>query len=62
MVDFTGEDVRQISPLHAEGTAEWLANTDGEVRVKGQYTVQMESECDRCLGRAEPSPTLHLAG
>jgi uncharacterized protein len=51
-LDFTGEDVHQTSPLQASGVAELLPNTDGEVRVKGRFTVRMESECDRCLGRA----------
>ena len=52
-IDFSSEDVRQSSPLHATGVAELLANTDGEVRIQGQLTVKLESECDRCLGRAE---------
>lgn len=52
-IDFTGEDVRQAAPLHAAGAAELLANTDGEVRIQGRLTVTLESECDRCLGRAE---------
>jgi DUF177 domain-containing protein len=51
-IDFTGEDIEQASPLAAKGMAELLANTDGEVRIKGQYTVEMASQCDRCLGRA----------
>ncbi len=51
-VDFTGEDVRQASPLHAAGMAELLANTEGEVRIQGRYKVEMEAECDRCLGHA----------
>jgi uncharacterized protein len=52
-IDFSGEQVRQSSPLHAAGVAELLANTDGEVRIQGRLTVKLESECDRCLGRAE---------
>lgn len=52
-IDFSGAGVRQSSPLHAEGVAELLANTEGEVRIKGRLRVDMESECDRCLGRAE---------
>jgi len=72
-IDFSGEDVRQSGPLHAAGLAELLANTDGEVRIKGHLTVKLESECDRCLGLAEfpmdaafdlfyrPSATLRVA-
>ena len=52
-IDFSSEDVRQSAPLHAAGTAELLANTDGEVRIQGHLTVKLESECDRCLARAE---------
>jgi uncharacterized protein len=52
-IDFSGADVRQFSPLHAAGLAELLANTEGEVRIQGRLTVKLESECDRCLGRAE---------
>jgi len=51
-VDFSGENLQQAGPLHAAGSAELLANTDGEVRVRGRYTVEMTAECDRCLGRA----------
>jgi uncharacterized protein len=52
-IDFASADVHQVSPLHAQGTAELLAHTGGEVRVRGKYDVQLETECDRCLGRAE---------
>jgi uncharacterized protein len=51
-IDFSGEALDQESPLHAAGTAELLAHTDGEIRIRGSYTVEMTAECDRCLGRA----------
>lgn len=51
-LDFEQGEIRQAGPLHARGTAELLANTEGEVRIEGQLDVQMEAECDRCLGRA----------
>ena len=51
-VDFSGAEVRQTGPLHAAGSAELLANTEGEIRVRGRYTVQIETDCDRCLGAA----------
>ena len=50
-IDFAGEDLEQSSPLHVAGSAEVLARSDGEVRVEGKYTVEMEAQCDRCLGR-----------
>ncbi len=52
-IDFTGEDLEQGSALRAAGTAELLAHSDGEVRIQGRYSVEMTSECDRCLGRAK---------
>jgi len=51
-IDFSGAEVRQSGPLRAEGAAELLANTEGEVRVRGRLSVAMESECDRCLSQA----------
>jgi uncharacterized protein len=52
-IDFENSQVRQVSPLHSEGTAELLSNTLGEIRVRGTLKVKMEAECDRCL---EPVP------
>ena len=51
-LNFENDEIRQAGPLRAQGTAELLANTEGEVRVKGRFDVEMETECDRCLGRA----------
>jgi len=43
------EALRQVTALHAEGEAELLSNTLGEVRVHGHLKVVMEVDCDRCL-------------
>ena len=51
-IDFTDAGVEQVGPLGVAGVAELLANTEGEVRIQGKFSVEMESECDRCLGRA----------
>jgi uncharacterized protein len=51
-IDFSGEELEQVAPLAAKRQAELLAQTDGEVRIQGRYTVEMASQCDRCLGRA----------
>ena len=51
-IDFSGEEIEQVSPLHAAGSAELLAHSEGEVRVQGHYAVEMAAQCDRCLGRA----------
>ena len=52
-IDFSGAGVRQSGPLHAEGVAELFANTEGEIRIKGHLSVNIESDCDRCLGYAQ---------
>ena len=46
------EGLWQTGPLEAEGTAELLGNTLGEIRVRGRLKVTMEAECDRCLEKA----------
>ena len=48
-IDFSGEDLTQASPLHVTGSAELLAHSGGEVRVRGNYQVEMGAACDRCL-------------
>jgi uncharacterized protein len=50
--DFSDPGVIQKGPLTAEGVAELLPDTGGEVRVHGRIRVELETECDRCLGRA----------
>ena len=51
-IDFTDENLEQHSPLHAAGSAELLANSEGELRIQGRYTVEMAAQCDRCLKQA----------
>lgn len=41
--------VTQSSPLHAEGRAELLSVSLGEIRIHGKLSVTMEAACDRCL-------------
>lgn len=41
--------ITQTSPLHAEGKAEMLHASLGEMRIHGKLTVKMEAPCDRCL-------------
>jgi uncharacterized protein len=50
--DFADPGVVQKSPLVAEGVAELLPDTGGEVRVHGRIRTDLETVCDRCLGRA----------
>jgi uncharacterized protein len=62
-IDFSDSGAAQVSPLTAEGVAELLpihgeqpkgkaVPVGNEVRVKGRVQVSLETECDRCLGRA----------
>jgi uncharacterized protein len=48
-IEYLDARLSQVSPLHAVGEAELLANTLGEIRLQGRFTVEMETECDRCL-------------
>src|SRR5262245_5130068 len=51
-IDFSGEELAQVSPLRAAGSAELVPHSDGEVRVQAKYRVEMAAQCDRCLGQA----------
>lgn len=51
-LDFSAESLVQGSPLHASGVAELMEDTGGELRIQGRFTVEMDAECDRCLGPA----------
>ncbi len=51
-IDFTGEELEQVSPLMVSGSAELVPHSDGEVRIRAKYTVEMGSQCDRCLVNA----------
>lgn len=48
-IDFDGDRIRQVGLLHAEGEAELLNNTLGEIRIRGRMNVDLELACDRCL-------------
>ncbi len=48
-IDFLEDTIRQITPLHAEGEAELLDDTLGEIRIQGKLSVGLECDCDRCL-------------
>jgi uncharacterized protein len=50
--DFADSGATQKTPLKAEGVAEMLPHTEGEVRIQGRVSTDLEVECDRCLGRA----------
>jgi uncharacterized protein len=47
-----GNDITQASVLHAEGTAELLNHSLGEIRIRGGLTVTGQGFCDRCLEAA----------
>ena len=46
------DNIRQAAPVEAQGEAELLGNTLGEIRVRGHLKTVIEADCDRCL---EPS-------
>jgi uncharacterized protein len=50
--NFADSGVIQQGPLTAQGVAELLPDTGGEVRIQGRVQANLETECDRCLGRA----------
>ena len=39
----------QASPLKADGKAELVMGSLGEIKVSGRISVKMEADCDRCL-------------
>lgn len=51
-IDFSDALAVQTAPLTAEGVAELLPHTGGEVRVKGRVQTTLDVECDRCLTHA----------
>jgi uncharacterized protein len=53
---FPDTGVVQTGPLVAEGVAELLPDSGDQVRIQGRVTTDLETECDRCLGRA----TFHI--
>jgi uncharacterized protein len=51
-IQFPDGKLWQAGPLQAEGTAELVPNTNGEIRICGRLNVRMEADCDRCLESA----------
>jgi uncharacterized protein len=51
-IDFAGSGAQQVGTVAAEGSAELLENSGEQVRIQGHVNVNLETECDRCLGRA----------
>ena|SRR5579875_2051789 len=39
----------QVSELHAEGSAQLLNHSMGEIRIQGKLKVTVQATCDRCL-------------
>ncbi len=52
-IQFQDRKLWQGGVLRAEGSAELLPNTGGEIRVRGRVNVLMQAECDRCLETAD---------
>ena len=52
-IDFSDAGLMQATPLEAQGSAELLANTLGEIRIRGCLKVRMRADCARCLEPAD---------
>ena len=52
-IDFSDAGLTQATPLEAQGSAELLAHTLGEVRIRGHIQVRIRAVCDRCLEPAD---------
>lgn len=50
-IDFDG-NASQLSALHAEGSAQLLNRSLGEIRIEGKLNVTVQATCDRCLEAA----------
>lgn len=51
-IDFSGEGLAQATPLKAVGSADLVPHGEGSVHIVGRFSVEMTSQCDRCLGAA----------
>ena len=51
-IDYLDPELKQHGNLQAEGLAELLSSTLGEIRIHGHLRVTMGSSCDRCLESA----------
>ncbi len=58
-IDFDNK-VKQSSALHAEGTAQILNESLGEIRMLGDLQVNAEGSCDRCAEAATYSIENHF--
>ena len=47
-IDFDSK-INQVSVLHAEGIAQLLSRSLGEIRIQGKLAVTVNASCDRCL-------------
>ncbi len=52
-IDFLDKKIRQMDTLLANGSVELLEHTEGDIRVTGHVSTRMETDCDRCLEKAE---------
>jgi uncharacterized protein len=58
-IDFDSK-VKQSSVLHAEGSAQLLNRSLGDIRVLGNLQVTVEGTCDRCAEAAAYSVANHF--
>jgi uncharacterized protein len=48
-IDFSETGLQQVTGIHAEGSAQVLEHSGGEVRIQGRFSGVMGADCDRCL-------------
>ncbi len=53
VIDFLDANLRQAGPVAAQGTVELVPYSTGDIQMRGQFRVRMESDCDRCLEPAQ---------
>jgi len=52
-VDFLDSNLRQVGPIAAQGSAELVKYSAGDIQMRGKLQVRMETDCDRCLEPAQ---------
>ncbi len=52
IVDFSDAKLRQIGPLEARGSVEFVPHSVGDLQMAGTLQGRMEADCDRCLDPA----------
>jgi len=52
-IDFLDAKLKQVGPVTAQGSAEFVNHSVGDIQMRGHLKARMEAECDRCLEPAQ---------